>query len=219
MSQELLRNLVLALVPLVLSFTIHEFAHAWVATRLGDDTPERQGRLTLSPLDHIDPVGSLLVPSLAVIFGGIPFLAWARPVECNPAGFRRDVTMRSGLILVAVAGPLSNLGLAILSLGAIALMTRVGVSHATPVGSASFYLAKAMFGANVGQFVLNMLPVPPFDGSRLLPARTDGIVGIIHQYSWIILLVVLMVPLTRTIFLEIPTSLVERLLLSLFGFA
>ncbi len=218
MSSDLLRNLVLTLVPMVLSLTIHEFAHAWVATKLGDDTPDRQGRLTLSPLDHIDVVGTLLIPAMSVIWGGFGFIGWARPVQWNPANIRRDVTMRTGTILVAAAGPLSNLLLALGSLGALAILAKVGVPP-TPAGSAGVYFAESMFAVNVGLFVLNMLPIPPLDGSRLLPRSMDDWVASVSRYSWIILLIIINVSVTRYYLLELPNRAIRGLLLSMFGFA
>src|SRR5512142_2218234 len=95
------------LIPLLLSLTVHEFAHAWSAARLGDDTGARAGRLTLNPLAHIDPIGTILLPLLGIPFG------WARPVPVDPSRFRRTVKMRTGVMLTAAAGPLSNVILAV----------------------------------------------------------------------------------------------------------
>lgn len=218
MSQELLRNLVLTLVPMVLSLTVHEFAHAWVATKLGDDTPERQGRLTLSPLDHIDPIGSLLIPAMSVIWGGMGIIGWARPVQWNPANMRRGTSLRTGMILVAMAGPFSNLLLAVLALGGLAVISRVGVPP-TAAADAGVYFTESMFAVNVGLFVLNLLPIPPLDGSRLLPRSMDDWVETASRYSWMILMVVINVSFTRHYLLELPTRAIRHLLLTLFGFA
>src|SRR5262249_40137549 len=97
---------ILYLIPMVLSLTVHEWAHAYPGFRLGDDTAAREGRLTLNPLPHMDPIGTFLLPLLKVPFG------WAKPVPVNPLRFRRDVTMRTGMMITAAAGPLSNLALA-----------------------------------------------------------------------------------------------------------
>ena len=110
-------------IVLLLSLSVHEWAHAISAFRLGDDTAYRQGRLTLNPLAHIDPVGTLLLPLLGVPFG------WARPVPVNPARFRRDVHMRTGMMLTAAAGPASNLVLALVSAVAIGLTIRLAPGH------------------------------------------------------------------------------------------
>src|SRR5689334_23219884 len=96
------------LIPLILSLTVHEWAHAYSAFRLGDDTASRQGRLTLNPIPHIDPIGTILCPLLGIPFG------WAKPVPVNPLRFNRGVSMRTGMMITAAAGPLSNLVLAVL---------------------------------------------------------------------------------------------------------
>src|SRR5262249_55535076 len=96
-------------VPLVLSLTVHEWAHAASAKLLGDDTAERLGRLSLNPLHHLDPVGTVILPLLGIPFG------WAKPVPINPVRFRSDVGMARGLMLTAAAGPASNLILAVIA--------------------------------------------------------------------------------------------------------
>src|SRR5436305_5193055 len=107
------RALALDLLVMVLSLSVHECAHAWVAYRLGDDTAQRQGRLSLSPATHVDPIGSLLIPALNIVLaGGFGFIGWARPTPVTPSRFRPTVPMRTGMALVAAAGPLSNLVLA-----------------------------------------------------------------------------------------------------------
>src|SRR5947208_1658250 len=97
---------------MIISLSFHEFAHALVAKALGDRTAEREGRLTLNPGAHIDPVGTLLLPFVGAL-SGIPLLGWARPVPVNPAEFRRGVDRRRGYALVSIAGPVSNLLLAV----------------------------------------------------------------------------------------------------------
>src|SRR5512134_1879423 len=104
--QQMLQRGLLLLPPLLLSLSFHEWAHAWSAHKLGDDTAERMGRLTLNPLAHIDPLGTILLPLLGVPFG------WAKPVPVNPARFRRGVHMGRGMMITSAAGPLSNLLLA-----------------------------------------------------------------------------------------------------------
>src|SRR5580700_1620810 len=99
---------ILGLIPLILSLTVHEWAHAYSAFRLGDDTAARMGRMTFNPIPHIDPFGTILCPLLGIPFG------WAKPVPVNPTRFRRDVSMRTGMMITAAAGPISNLLLAVL---------------------------------------------------------------------------------------------------------
>jgi Zn-dependent protease len=152
---------VVFLVPVVLSLSVHEFAHAWCAFRLGDDTAARQGRLTLDPLAHLDPVGMLL-PLLGVPFG------WARPVPVEPTRMH-GVSMRTGLVLVAAAGPLSNLLLALLAAVALGLWARVDPVAAAGAGPpAAFRLLEILAHVNLLLAVFNAVPVPPLDGSRIV---------------------------------------------------
>src|SRR5438477_12754816 len=99
-------------IALVLSVTVHEFGHAWVADRLGDRLPRSQGRVTLNPLAHIDPIGTILMPLLIVFAPGAPLLGWGRPVQTNPAAYTRRLRMKHGDMLVSAAGPAMNLILA-----------------------------------------------------------------------------------------------------------
>jgi Zn-dependent protease len=138
--------------------TPHEFAHAWVATRLGDDTPRLQGRLTLNPLAHVDWLGTTILPALTSLFGG-GLLGWGKPVYSNPAKLRGGL---NGLALVALAGPASNVVFAVI----LAAVARVCAGPAPALAqfaahgvTLSLYLA-----------IFNMLPVPPLDGSKLLLA-------------------------------------------------
>ncbi|MEH7234660.1 site-2 protease family protein [Bacillus sp. JJ1562] len=161
----------LALIPyvvitLLVAFTVHEFAHAYVAYRFGDDTAKRQGRLTLNPIAHLDPFGTILI-----------FLAgfgWARPVPVNRFHFKKP---RLAGILVSVAGPLSNLVVAALALLIYIILIRVGVFNAIPQGFGegleTFF--NLFVRLNIMLFIFNLLPFPPLDGYRiiedLVPAR------------------------------------------------
>lgn len=156
------------LVPLILSLTVHEYAHAWTAARLGDDTAERMGRLTLNPFAHIDLFGTILLPLLGIPFG------WAKPVPIDPSRFRRGVKVTTGTMLTAGAGPVSNVLLAFVSLLLLAVGARFApdlVSRHSP-GAALLSMCVTL---NVTLAVFNLIPVPPLDGSRvvegLLPYR------------------------------------------------
>ena len=136
----------------------HEFAHAWVATRLGDDTPRIQGRLTLNPLAHVDWLGTAILPFLTSLFTG-GFLGWGKPVMTNTSKLKGG---RNGLALVALAGPGSNVVMAVI----LAIVARLTL-HVAP--------AFAEFAANGVELslylaIFNLLPVPPLDGSKLLLA-------------------------------------------------
>ncbi|MBK7586516.1 MAG: site-2 protease family protein [Myxococcales bacterium] len=219
LSPDLFRNIVLNLVPMVLSLSVHEYSHALVADKLGDDTPRRQGRLTLSPLEHYDVFGTIVVPVAAVIFGGFSFIGWARPVQVSPTAFSRRVSMRTGMALVAIAGPLSNLLLATVSVALLALILRVKpeMAFAQDGRGALVYLLRAMYVLNVGLFVFNLLPIPPLDGSRLLPRRFDSVLESIAPMSIMVLLLVLYSDTLRSVLLERPVRFVGGGLESLFG--
>lgn len=175
---------------ILLSLSVHEFAHAWVATRLGDDTPTRQGRLTLSPLSHIDPIGTLLVPAVLVLAGAGMF-GWARPVQFQPTNFTRKLSMWQGTALTAAAGPLSNFVLAILS----ALALRAAFAASVPLeGFAGTFLI-SMIGLNVMLGVFNLFPLPPLDGAYLIPRSLDHVREFLTKYSMILFIFLFFVPL------------------------
>src|SRR5258705_2238563 len=183
---------------MVLSLSVHECAHAWVAYRLGDDTAARQGRLSLSPVTHIDPIGSLLIPALNIILaGGFGFIGWARPTPVTPSKFRPTVPMRTGMVLVAAAGPASNFLLALVSLGLFAIFKRAELGLWDAAGRATGFAALlvAMFQINVGLMVFNFLPIPPLDGSRLLPKSMEGLKEAIAPYSFVLLLLIINIPI------------------------
>jgi Zn-dependent protease len=174
MDRNFFLGRILIFVPLLLSLTVHEFAHAYSAFLLGDDTAARDGRLTLNPIVHMDPIGTLLLPLLGVPFG------WAKPVPVNPARFRRDVTMRTGMIITAAAGPLSNLLLAILSGVALGLLLRFGVIHWSVVGAGVAPLLMIAIEMNLALCLFNFLPIPPLDGSRVV----DGLIPYRYRHTW-----------------------------------
>jgi Zn-dependent protease len=145
----------------LLSLTVHEFAHGWVASRLGDDTARRMGRLTLNPVSHIDLIGTILLPLLGVPFG------WAKPVPVDPTRFRRDVSMARGMALTASAGPLANVVMALLSAVALGLGARAAPSFMEGDGPVVFFLV-SMLQLNVGLALFNLIPIPPLDGSRIV---------------------------------------------------
>jgi Zn-dependent protease len=171
-------------VPLLLSLTVHEWAHAYSAFRLGDDTAARMGRMTFNPIPHIDPFGSILCPLF------IPF-GWAKPVPVNPTRFRRGVSMRAGMMITAAAGPVSNLILAVLCTVLFGVLHRFDLVQ---YGQAADRLLTSAIGLNLTLFLFNFFPVPPLDGSRIvdgvMPYRYREAWEQFSRYSWIALLLV-----------------------------
>lgn len=189
---EILWSRLVVVVPLLLSLSVHEWAHAWSAMRLGDDTAARLGRLTVNPLAHIDPLGTLLLPLLGVPFG------WAKPVPINPARFRRQVSMRMGILLTAAAGPLSNLGLAAVCAALLGLAYRFGsILIVSQPALAQLLQIGVLMNAVLAFF--NLLPIPPLDGSRivdaLVPDRGRAAWDAFGRYAPIALVAVLVIPL------------------------
>lgn len=159
-------TLIAYLVTLVISITVHEFSHAWAGHQLGDVTAKREGRLTLNPIAHIDPFFTLALPLFLILAGSPVVFGAAKPVPFNPYAVRYG---KWGAALVAIAGPLSNLAMAVFVALYLRLFTLPAVASQVLV---SFVLV------NLGFFVFNMLPIPPLDGSRVLyaaapPAVTD----------------------------------------------
>lgn len=156
-------SIVYILVALVVSLSVHEASHAWVALKLGDDTPKKMGRVSLNPFAHLDPLGSLMI-----LFLGI---GWGKPVQLDATKLRPNPQV--GMALVAIAGPLSNLVLA--TLGALVLRTHV--FSFTPqkvfaIGGQNFYLSAGVLLEtfvllNIGLMLFNLIPLAPLDGSRL----------------------------------------------------
>lgn len=155
----------LILIPIVMSLTVHEWAHAWSAFRLGDDTAARMGRLTLNPLEHMDPIGSFFLPLLGIPFG------WAKPVPVSLGGFHPGVSPRAGMMLTAAAGPVSNLVLAFGATLVLALMARFAPEVAAGGGALTRLLEMLVF-LNLILAIFNLLPIPPLDGGRI----ADGLV-------------------------------------------
>jgi Zn-dependent protease len=169
MRETWLLEALMMVIPLVLSLTVHEWAHAYSAYKLGDDTAARQGRLTLNPMAHIDPIGTLLLPLLNIPFG------WAKPVPINPVRFTRKLSMSTGVAITAAAGPLSNVLLAVVCTVVRAVLWRLHVQN-----EALETLLWHTFAINVGLAVFNMLPIPPLDGSRVV----DGLMPYRLRSSW-----------------------------------
>jgi Zn-dependent protease len=185
-------------IPVLYAITIHEVSHGWVASRLGDKTALILGRLTLNPIKHIDLVGTIIVPGILLMLGGFVF-GWAKPVPVNSANFKRP---RRDMALVAIAGPISNLLMALLwalfaKLGMIGLQAG-GDMAATWEGVflGLVYMGKAGIMINLVLGVLNLLPIPPLDGSRVLVGFLPGRIALLFDrfepYGFFFLLILLM---------------------------
>ena len=183
---SLIQFAAVAALPLLFAITVHEVAHGYVARRLGDRTAEMLGRLTLNPIKHVDPVGTILVPAFLMMAGGFIF-GWAKPV---PVDARNMKNPKRDMALVAVAGPLANLGMALIW----ALVAKLGLAlaAASPWASVPLVLmGKIGILLNLILLVLNLLPLPPLDGGRvlvgLLPGRLGARVAQIEPYGLFIL--------------------------------
>lgn len=177
-------NLLLTLPGVIIAMTFHEFAHAWMATKLGDTTPRAQGRLTLNPVAHIDPVGIILL-----LFAHI---GWGRPVEINPNNFTSNKSRGTCEMLVALAGPIMNFIIAfVLIFVYYALLTYVSVTWEWfEVVLAIVYYAIIV---NVGLGVFNLIPIPPLDGSkvfrRFMPYKVNEWIDMNMQWIYIVFLI------------------------------
>lgn len=224
-----LQELVIVLVPMILSLTVHEFAHAWSAFKLGDDTASRQGRMTLNPLSHIDPIGTLLIPAFSVLAaGGISLIGWAKPVPVSPYRFHRWITMRNGMIITALAGPASNLILALITGGIIMISfsdvielaaTRFNVSRLIVLLSISqdnpiAMILSRVFILNISLAIFNMLPLAPLDGSRLLPLNTQEKM---MRYQMLVFLGLIMLINFASFALDYPIQILGNGILGLFS--
>lgn len=188
-------------ITFILAITVHEFMHAWSALMLGDTTAQREGRVTLNPVKHFDPLGFLF--ALLLVFG-LFGIAWGRPVPVNPSQLRGG---RRGMALVAAAGPLSNLVLAVVMpvviLGLFGLLMPVLGGADQSAGSALLRfrdsLVQAMILWNVALFAFNLIPIPPLDGFNILvglvPSYWVPKLERVRQYALIILLLVMFLPL------------------------
>lgn len=197
------------MVVLLLAVSAHEAGHAWMSYKFGDDTARLLGRITLNPIAHTDPIGTLLIPIFMFIYasfgspvGAVPLLGWGKPTPVNPLRWRNKDLAN---VMVSIAGILANLLIATITfvIFKILLMTniayRLDVSTQEPLGLFLTY----MLIMNVSLAVFNLLPFPPLDGSKILdtilPPSMRPMLDILEQYGFILLLILISVGFTRVI--------------------
>ena len=194
----LIQKVVIYAIPIIFAITVHEVAHGWVASKLGDQTAKLMGRLTLNPIKHIDPLGTVILPIILMAIGSIIF-GWAKPVPVDWRNLRRP---RQDMAWVALAGPGANLIMMLFW----ALVAKLAISlegelfgFAQPL----FYMAMAGISINIVLAALNLLPLPPLDGSRVvsafLPPRAAMQYNQLERYGLIILLLLLATGLLQKI--------------------
>jgi Zn-dependent protease len=193
------RTALMFVLCLVVATAFHEFAHAIVADRLGDPTPGREGRVTLNPLAHADPIGTLALPVMAGLLH-LPVFGWGRPVMTQPRYYTRRFSMRAGMAMVSFAGPLANVAQAMVTLGVIKLLLLAGVDR-----PGLMEVLATFFMLNVTLAFFNLLPIHPLDGGKILawmlPARFEHIDDTLARYGWTILLALMLIPgLLQTLF-------------------
>ena len=183
------------IIPLVLAIVFHEVAHGWTARALGDPTAAEQNRLSLNPLRHVDPVGTVIVPGLLALAKG-PIFGWAKPVPVDKYRLRNP---RLGMMLVAAAGPGINLVMAAVSAVLLGLLLLVYADATEPSTAARFLGANLMnfISINIFLALFNLLPVPPFDGAHivegLLPRKLARAYGRLHKWGLLAMIALIVV--------------------------
>lgn len=210
----LVQRIVVWILPVVFAITGHEVAHGWMAKQYGDKTAEQQGRLTLNPIRHIDLLGTIIIPGLLLIsFTGFIF-GWAKPVPVDARNFK---TPKKAMMMVALAGPMSNLLMAL----AWVLVARIGVAIQIEfISMPLIYSGVAGITINLILALINLLPIPPLDGSRvlsgLLPDYWAWQYNRLERFGFIILLVLLATNALGLI-LAYPMFYAQQLFFSLAG--
>lgn len=212
----LIQKIAVWILPVVFAITVHEVAHGWVAKRYGDNTALMLGRLTINPIKHIDWLGTIILPGLLLLTGTGFIFGWAKPVPVDARNFKNP---RHDMAIVALAGPVSNLLMAI----GWALVVRVGTIIGTDAENISLpliYTGIAGISINLVLMLINLLPIPPLDGSRvltgILPSRLAWQYNQLERYGFIILLILLYTKVLNVI-LEYPMYFAQNLFFSIAG--
>jgi len=212
----LVQRIVVWILPVVFAITVHEVAHGWVAKKYGDNTAYSLGRLTLNPIKHIDLLGTIILPGLLLMTGTGFIFGWAKPVPVDPRNFKNPL---HDMAIVALAGPVSNLLMAL----AWALVTRLGVTIGAGTEAVSLpliYTGVAGISINLVLALINLLPIPPLDGSRILtgmlPSYWAWQYNRLERYGFIILLLLLYTNLLGAI-LAYPMFVAQKVFFSIAG--
>jgi len=212
-----IRQMIVNLITLILSISVHEFGHAFLADKLGDSLPRRQGRVTLNPIAHADPIGTIAFPLISMLFVGGYGFGWGRPVQVQPSAMTRKLHMRTGHMLVAAAGPLMNVILALIVGLLVFVLLRTGVID--PMAPIYVPLLNAMLLNCILAF-FNLIPAPPLDGGTvlegLLPTTALPTYYKFAKYGPLVLLAFFMLPPLQTLFL-VPAGFLFRGIVGLFG--
>ena len=197
--EQIIPQLIIYMVVLLLAISAHEAAHAWMSDRFGDDTARLLGRVTLNPVAHTDPIGTLLIPIVNFLIsasggGGFFLIGWGKPTPVNPLRWRQKDLAN---VMVSIAGILANLLIAIIAFTIIKVLRVTGLAYAIPdsllepVG----LLLTNMLSMNISLAVFNLLPFPPLDGSKVLetflPPSMQPLYEILEQYGFVILMVLM----------------------------
>ena len=212
----LVQRIVVWILPVVFAITVHEVAHGWVAKKYGDNTAFIQGRLTLNPIKHIDLLGTIILPGILLITGTGFIFGWAKPVPVDPRNFKNPL---QDMAIVALAGPVANLLMALVW----ALITRLGVTIGAGTEAISLpliYSGVAGISINLVLALINLLPIPPLDGSRILtgilPSYWAWQYNRLERYGFIILLLLLYTNLLGAI-LAYPMFVAQKVFFSIAG--
>ncbi|MBI2020012.1 site-2 protease family protein [Candidatus Daviesbacteria bacterium] len=207
--------LALSIIILLFSVIVHEVMHGFVALKFGDRTAERAGRLTLNPLPHIDPIGTILLPALLILSGSPILFGWAKPVPVNPLNF---TNLRRGELLVSAAGILANFSLAIAAALIYHFLNALPQTFPALLGS----LLRFTVLINLVLGIFNLFPIPPLDGSKVLlsqlPYKFAKEYQKLERYGILILLIFIMIPFGRTSLLQAVLGFFVSLFSNLLGF-
>lgn len=215
MDLTVIQIIAISALPLLFAITLHEVAHGWVASYFGDQTARLSGRLSLNPLKHIDPVGTVILPLLMLVFANFIF-GWAKPVPVDARNMRNP---RRDMGIVALAGPASNLVMALLW-GGVARLGMMAVDAGNDWLVPLVYMGEVGIKINVVLGVLNLIPLPPLDGGKilesLLPPRLAYQVGLLEPYGFFILILLLVTNILSFILLP-PVIWMTNIIRQLYG--